>query len=274
MTGAEIDPDRVTERVGLEPTKVVRVGERPTPRLEPSTRGQWTLDEEGPTAFNAPFVPQALVQTLLDRTRDKVDAFAEFRDTRAVYVSFIFYLPRFLRFSFELSPEVTGRLTALARAAAFQLWDVTTTQPLLHFGSAERARDHERCSACFAMTGPDLDPSEVTRLLEVEPTYAHRVGDPLGEREKKPATNGCWRIEATESPPTKGADVAWNVLQRLPPADSDVWAKLRAEGNTFRLFFSFFVDGQIGGFLLDHDVLEVASQIGATLDFLFLNEGA
>lgn len=98
----------------------------------------------------------------------------------------------------------------------------------------------------LALYGDDLEPQEVTELLGVEPTSAHRRGDVRG-RGVRPYPKGAWFLELVGTPPQGPEELLGELLERLPPSSSSVWTTLR-ERFDVQLRFGIFLDAWNRGF--------------------------
>mgnify|MGYP002777203586 CR=1 FL=1 len=115
--------------------------------------------------------------------------------------------------------------------------------------------------------GDNLDPDEVTTLLQVQPTVGVAKGGrwqtSLGA--EKVAHTGSWRIEAV---PCEPEDLSSQVDALLAPTTSDlsVWRALTAR---FRgvIFCGLWLDTYNDGLELSPQVLAAIAERGLTLSF-------
>jgi hypothetical protein len=111
--------------------------------------------------------------------------------------------------------------------------------------------------------GDDLDPDEITRLLGVAPTHAHRKGEPARPR-CPPASIGGWFLSeewASENP----EELTRRLLDRLP-ADPVCWAEL---GSRFRVEVSYGISLEAWnrGFTLSAATVARLAALGAEVGF-------
>ena len=93
-------------------------------------------------------------------------------------------------------------------------------------GGAASERDIDRLEIALRVTGDDLDPDRVTRMLGVNPTVAARKGDdvdvdgvPVAQR------TGIWSYALPASPEWELGDAIDTLLERLPH-DPALWESL------------------------------------------------
>jgi hypothetical protein len=98
----------------------------------------------------------------------------------------------------------------------------------------------------LALYVQDLEPNEITELLGVEPTSAHRCGDVRG-RGVRPYPKGAWFLELVATPPRGPEELLGELLERLPPSSAPVWATLR-ERFDVQVRFGIFLDAWNRGF--------------------------
>ena len=115
--------------------------------------------------------------------------------------------------------------------------------------------------AAFRVMGPDLDPAAISQLLELEPTEAHRRGDPrLGKSGRRYAdfSEGLWgwRPDLTESEPL--AEHLRALLDVLEPKAMAL-QQLQEMGLRLDLFVGVF--GAEGNFSLSLEQ-ELLSRLG------------
>jgi hypothetical protein len=104
--------------------------------------------------------------------------------------------------------------------------------------------------------GEELDPDEISRLLQCAPTRAHRRGD--ARRSGPPWPQGAWLLSVEAKSPTGPEELVHLLLARLP-SDAAVWTDLRARFKV-RLLFGIFSDRWNRGFELTPEAI---SRIGA-----------
>ena len=91
---------------------------------------------------------------------------------------------------------------------------------------APKERDIDRLEIELRVTGPDLDPERITRMLGVNPTVAARKGEDL-DRDGVPVTQrtGIWSYSLPASPEWELGDAIDTLLERLPH-DPALWESL------------------------------------------------
>lgn len=123
--------------------------------------------------------------------------------------------------------------------------------------------------AAFRVMGPNLDPAEISRLLELEPTESHRRGDPrFGKSGQRYSdfSEGLWgwRPALSDNEPfAEHLDALLNVLE--PKAA--VLQQLR--DLDLRLDFFVGVFGSEGNFVLvlEHTLMKRLGALGVDLVF-------
>jgi hypothetical protein len=96
-------------------------------------------------------------------------------------------------------------------------------------GGGERepdAKDIDRLEIALRVTGDELDPERITRMLGVAPTLAARKGetvDVAGVPVSQPA--GIWRYALPASPEWELGDAIDTLLEKLP-ADPALWESM------------------------------------------------
>ena len=93
-------------------------------------------------------------------------------------------------------------------------------------GGAASERDIDRLEIALRVTGDDLDPDRVTRMLGVNPTVAARKGDDV-DVDGVPVTQrtGIWSYALPASPEWELGDAIDTLLERLPH-DPALWESL------------------------------------------------
>ncbi len=100
---------------------------------------------------------------------------------------------------------------------------------VLEVRASSLALIHES-TACFRVSGDDLVPAEITRLLGVEPTWCHSKGDKhfgAGGREFPPYKTGLWALDTKWEIPGNLDRQTSELLARMTP-DLSTWRRLSA----------------------------------------------
>ncbi|HEX5139989.1 MAG TPA: DUF4279 domain-containing protein [Dehalococcoidia bacterium] len=123
--------------------------------------------------------------------------------------------------------------------------------------------DSSRVTICFY--GDDLEPDELTRLLGMAPTHAHRPGDPvLSTRFRNTYKKGAWILDLDD---VEGADPEDAIIQLLQwlPVDDPIWLELTAAFDV-RIGLSLVLKDWTRGFSLGAATLERLGALGLRLD--------
>lgn len=118
------------------------------------------------------------------------------------------------------------------------------------------ALDDFRISLDFI--GDDVDPDEISNMLGVQPTTAHRIGDSIHGNDgafQRNAKTGRWSITAS-SRNTKEPDFERSLRQLLDSLtdDLEVWRELSRRFDS-GLFCGIFLTDSNRGFTLSADLL-------------------
>lgn len=115
--------------------------------------------------------------------------------------------------------------------------------------------------------GDDLDPDELTRILGVEPSSAHRKGDVI-KSSVSGATgvrkSGLWLLRAAERTPGDLNGQVSELLARLP-TDPEVWKQVAIYKPD--LSIGLFLEETNEGIELDVDAIRTLADRGIALDF-------
>jgi Domain of unknown function (DUF4279) len=106
-------------------------------------------------------------------------------------------------------------------------------------GSNSKSRALDEVAVALCIYGDDLDPDEVSSLLGVSPTHAHRRNDATGLK-SAPFKKGAWILELRRSEPVDLDALYAELLAPLPAAQA-VWATL-ARRYEMRLDFAVHTD--------------------------------
>lgn len=122
----------------------------------------------------------------------------------------------------------------------------------------------DKSSASLCIYGEDLDPDEITNILETKPTKAFRKGFRQGPR-SKPSSHGGWFLEVKGIAPEGPDEILRKLLMRLP-VDATIWEKINKKYKT-RISFGIYMSGWNKGFSLSRAQLSRVSEMGILLDF-------
>jgi hypothetical protein len=130
--------------------------------------------------------------------------------------------------------------------------------------------EHET-HATLRIMGDDLDPSEVTRALSVEPSFARRKGDIYGNPDRPVRSRtGIWALESEGSVKSGELEEHLRFLAgRLSPEARRHIGHLRAQGYQVDILCYWMSGTGQGGPVLTADVLLVLGGLGAELSFDF-----
>ena len=128
------------------------------------------------------------------------------------------------------------------------------------------------------VVGDDLDPDEVTRLLDAEPSRAHRKGEsragpPGAGREAVGARTGVWLLTLPASTDWTLVDGLEALLARLP-ADPAVWDRLADRFAVTIVCALFFTGDWMRGAVLPPALLGelAARRITLSFDLLYITK--
>ena len=118
----------------------------------------------------------------------------------------------------------------------------------------------------FNLRGDDLEPSEVTRALAIEPTQKHRKGADRSElRFKGTYPHGLWSLEsALPQSEALDAHLVW-ILGKLEPKRGAIQEILQ-RGYTAELRIGIFSDCEQVGVGISADLVERIADLGASLE--------
>ena len=93
-------------------------------------------------------------------------------------------------------------------------------------GGAPTGGDIDRLEIALRVTGNDLDPERITRMLGVNPSFAARKGEAV-DHDGVPVTQhtGMWSYALPASPEWELGDAIDTLLEQLP-ADPALWESL------------------------------------------------
>jgi len=133
----------------------------------------------------------------------------------------------------------------------------------LHEALAEVGGLPDECGVTLAIYGDDLDPDEITHLLGVRPTRAHRQGDRPKPDSRFSFPQGAWFLERRGTAPV-GPDELTNAVLDLLPTDPERWRPIWDRFDIqvcYRLHFS----GWNKGFALPRELVARIAAIGALM---------
>lgn len=121
-----------------------------------------------------------------------------------------------------------------------------------------------RSAATLRISGDDLNPQELSKLLGATPTLACVKGEPRRPGGKVIARTGQWHLSAKD---TETADIDAQVAEILMqlPADLDVWRSL-ATHYQIDLFCGWFMNESNEGVEIAAETLSALGSRGIKLD--------
>lgn len=117
LYGLNLDPDVVSERMGLQPTLARRRGDRSSARGRPANCGSWNFSVEA----KPPTGPDDLVHQLLDHFPSDSEFWLALRREYQVQIRFGFVAAT-LTGCFEIESPAAQRLAATGATLAFHLY--------------------------------------------------------------------------------------------------------------------------------------------------------
>lgn len=124
----------------------------------------------------------------------------------------------------------------------------------------------EKTKVTLRLMGDDLNPHEITQILGLEPTHAHRRGEPrAGPDFKAPYGSGAWLLTVEVLKP-EGPNKATERLVDLLPNDPKLWIEL-ASRYDLSISYGIFFQGWNRGFDLSHGLLLRLALFQARLEF-------
>ncbi|CAM3964397.1 DUF4279 domain-containing protein [Tsukamurella ocularis] len=122
-----------------------------------------------------------------------------------------------------------------------------------------------RAVVSLQISGADLDPAILSRMVGALPTLSYRQGDlvPTG-RGTRTARFGLWSLEGRSTEPADIDGPAMQLLSGLP-SDLAVWRDLR-DRYSVRLFCGWFLQGGNEGLVLSPVTLSSLGDRGIALD--------
>ena len=127
-----------------------------------------------------------------------------------------------------------------------------------------------RVDVSFGMSGEELDPEEVTRLLATQPNHANRRGDRIPTTSDRAAhyyATGVWLIESRLSGVTDVDSHIADLLAMIPRLDAVVPELLNA-GLRCAIRAEVFFSGYCVGFTVSQKVIRWLAEMCLELDIL------
>jgi len=136
---------------------------------------------------------------------------------------------------------------------------------------SSKQRD-EYFAVSFRIMGDGVEPSELTALLGVMPTKAHKKGDANTSKTKKgkiityaPFTSGLWCLDSQLDKTSSLNDHIINIIDDIEPK-KDVLLMLKEKGFEIDFYCGYFFSSSAqAGISLSNDILERMSKLG--IDF-------
>lgn len=122
--------------------------------------------------------------------------------------------------------------------------------------------------ASFRIIGKDLDPSEITNLLNMPPDQSHRCGDPnMSQPGHRYAdyTEGLWALHSSVDE-THAIDEHLEALVTKLWKHRDLLQEFRNRGYKVDIFVGIFGIDDNMGFVLKNTLLTRVIQLGVDLD--------
>jgi hypothetical protein len=112
--------------------------------------------------------------------------------------------------------------------------------------------------------GDALVPSDVSRLLEMIPSRAHALGDPVRERPGRKYPSGCWILNRprTGTPPDQELQT---LAMELLDKEAEL-ARLRANGNATSLVCGLFSASEDATCHVSSETMQLLCRLGVTLE--------
>ena len=128
----------------------------------------------------------------------------------------------------------------------------------------------DEASASLCLYGDDLDPEEVSSVLAMTPTHAHRKGDRIRSRSPdapKDATykTGAWILKIRGKAPQDPQALTLALLDQLPQ-DESLWAELAGRFDV-RLGYGLHMEAWNRGFDLSQELVARIAGLRAVISF-------
>lgn len=112
--------------------------------------------------------------------------------------------------------------------------------------------------------GPDLDPTEISRLLACAPTSARRRGE-ARDRDAKPWADGAWILTVGGESPMGPNELVELLTSHLPTSVA-VWQRV-TRSYTIQVTFGIFVANWNRGFELSPEAIGRLARFGVPIGF-------
>ncbi len=123
----------------------------------------------------------------------------------------------------------------------------------------------DRIRISLRVIGDDLDPDEVTRLLQCQPSRAYRKGDIIPAPYKRIAHTGVWKLEGQE-PEIYNLDEQLNTLLASVTSNLEVWKNLTNRYNA-NIFCGLFLGDFNRELALSPQSMKALADRGIYIDF-------
>lgn len=130
---------------------------------------------------------------------------------------------------------------------------------------AELGGPIDETGVALCIYGEDLIPDEVSELLGLNPTHAHRKGDRKKPSSRHPFKIGAWILEIRGETPKEPEDLTAALLDQLPQAKF-VWTEL-ASRYRVELRYGLHMVSWNRGLHLSHGIVERIAKTQAKVGF-------
>src|SRR5208283_493742 len=123
------------------------------------------------------------------------------------------------------------------------------------------------------VVGDELEPSEVTGLLNLEPDRCHRRGDLVTSRASAKRKSGYWSIQSARHVSPKsdvGEHVAW-LMQRVGEKSAEL-SMFRSKGWIVDIWVTVFAPEGYGGVTISSDLVRDIAGLAVDLNFSFYGD--
>jgi hypothetical protein len=132
---------------------------------------------------------------------------------------------------------------------------------------AEVGGDVDEVHVTLVFHGDDLDPEEISRLLNCSPTSSHSKGEPRPglSASAGPWTSGAWLLKVEGQAPQTASEVLSELLRMLPD-DEALWRELSRRWRV-SIWLGVFLEKWNRGFELEAPLIERIARTHASLSF-------
>lgn len=124
----------------------------------------------------------------------------------------------------------------------------------------------DKTSVCLAVYGEELNPDEISKILNCQPTKAHRRGARQDSNSKyAPYTKGAWLLNLKGFAPITAEELIIDLLSRVP-TNSLLWQELSAIYDV-QVRIGIHMKGWNKGFNLNSQTVQRISELGASMVF-------